>query len=246
MTQAKGFGDGILFRACNYLYWLLALTVLFALSNLLILPAMFLARDVSNTALFAVAALPLGPAITALLSCMSRFARERDLAPVADYLRAYRANLVETLRFWVPAVVVGSIVGADLGHLQRSDSALDGVLFAALIVLSSIGALWLVNVFLITAHFRFRTRDTLRLALFYLGRKPRATIGTAATMFVLAGAIVLTFDAVAILLCTLFAFMALAVSRDVVADVRARFTTSGTADASATTDSAPGLTAVAE
>ena len=112
MPPAKVYGDGILFRVSNHAYWMLTLTVMFALSNVLFVPVMFLARDVSNIVFFGAAALPLGPAVTALLYCIAKLSREKDFSPVADYMHAYRANLVETLRFWAPVVVIVAIVAA--------------------------------------------------------------------------------------------------------------------------------------
>ena len=224
MPPAKAYGDGILFRVSNYAYWMLALTIMFALSNVLLVPVLFLEQDVSNIVFFAGAALPLGPAVTALLYCMAKLAREKDLSPITDFLRAYRVNLVETLRFWVPVVVIVAIALADITYLQQSGSVFDGAVLAALVVLCVITALWLVNMFVIAAHFHFRTRDAARLAFYYLGKRPLATIGSAATLFVLGAAVVFTFDAATILLSCLFAFMILASSQTVVADIRDRFT----------------------
>jgi len=224
MAQAREFGEGILFRVTTTIYALVMLTLLFATTCVLFIPTLFLAHDVSNLVFFSLAALPVGPGITALLHCITVLGRDRDISPTREFFRAYRMNFAPTLRFWIPAVVVGAIVAADVGYLQGSDSGFDAAVFVALLVLSAIGVLWLVNMFVITAHFHFRFRDAAKLSVFYLGARPLATLANVATIFVLGACFVFAFDAVAVILSCLFAYMAVTSNAPTLRDVRQRFT----------------------
>jgi uncharacterized membrane protein YesL len=221
----RQFGDGVLFRFTNHVYWLMATEFFLVVASLPVVVALlFLDRDSSNAILYALAGTSLGPALAATLHCVRKILREKDLDPTRDFLRGYRLNVISTLKFWVPAVAAATILLLDSGFLQTRGSASDALLRAAGLVVALLGALWVMNMMVISTAFTFRMRDLARLAVFYLGRSLRSTVGNLATLF-LAVVLLLFTSEWGLLLCgSLFVHLFALNTADLVRDIEARFT----------------------
>jgi uncharacterized membrane protein YesL len=221
----RQFGDGVLFRFTNQVYWLIATELLFAFACLpLALALLFLDRDSSNAILYAFAALFLGPALAATLHCVRKVRREKDLDPTRDFLRGYRINVVVTLKFWVPAVAAATIAALDSGFLQTKGAATDAVLREALLVVALLGTLWVMNMMVISTSFTFRMRDMARLSMFYLGRSPRSTLGNLAIVFLAVALVLFTSEWVLLACGSLFVHLFALNTADLVGQIEARFT----------------------
>jgi uncharacterized membrane protein YesL len=227
MTDERGrqFGDGVLFRFTNHVYWLIATEFYFVVASLpFIVALLFLYRDPSNAILYAIAGTFLGPALAATLHCVRKIMREKDLDPTRDFLRGYRLNLTDTLKYWVPAVAVLTILLLNLGFLETRGSDVDAALQLVVLVVALFGALWLMNMMVISTSFNFRQRDLARLSVFYLGRPLRITLGNLATLFLAAVLLLLTSDWVLLLCVSLFVYLFALNTADLVTQVAARFT----------------------
>ena len=224
MSTGRQFGDGILFRVTNYVYWWLATEVLFVVAIApLVLALVFLDRDPSNAILYALAALFLGPAIAATLHCARKVLREDDLDPARDFWRGYRLN-VAVLAFWAPAVAMATILLLDLGHLAGRSSDGATAQRIAILVVGLVGALWLTNMLVISASFTFRRRDLARLAVFYLGASYRITLGNLACLFLAGVLAVLASDWALLAAGSALVGLVALNTTDLVAQVEARFT----------------------
>ena len=237
MTDERGrqFGDGVLFRFTNHVYWLIATEFYFVVASLpFIVALLFLYRDPSNAILYAIAGTFLGPALAATLHCVRKIMREKDLDPTRDFLRGYRLNLTDTLKYWVPAVAVLTILLLNLWYTETRGSAVDAALQIAMLIVALLGALWLMNMMVISTSFNFRQRDLARLSLFYLGRPLRITLGNLATLFLAAVLLLLTSDWVLLLCGSLFVYLFALNTADLVTRVAERFT--GPADGASPTE----------
>ncbi|GAB2453854.1 DUF624 domain-containing protein [Xylanimonas ulmi] len=179
------FGEGALGRATKSIYWYIVLTALMALVSLPTL-AFMLVIDPSpaNAPFIAIAALPLGPALSAALYTVRARYTDEDLAPARAFWRGYRLNWADVLRVWAPAVVVLAIIGFTLAH-----GDLAGLGAAYRIVLALISALvgvWALHAVAIATFFAFRTRDVARLAVYYLAMAKRSTFGVFALVLIAA------------------------------------------------------------
>lgn len=222
---SRQYGDGALFRISNYVYWLLATEVYLVVASLpFALAFVFLERDPSNAVLYAVAATFLGPAVAAALHCVRKVMREKDLDPARDFMRGYRLNLLDTLKFWVPTVAVLTILALNLQSLDTQDSAIGGVLRILVVLLALVGTLWLMNLMVISTAFHFRARDLARLSVYYLGKMPRITLGNLATLFIAAALLLVTSDWVLFLCGSLLVCLFALNTADLVTQVHARFT----------------------
>jgi hypothetical protein len=210
-------------RASALIYTLLVVELLFLLTaapGLVVL--VLLDRDGSNAPLFALCALPLGPAASAAVYALRR--RRSDLAdlhPFADFLRGYRLNAIGVLKLWVPALAVLAILAVPLVH--RAAAGIPAWWSALLLVLAAVVVLWSANALVIASLFVFRTADTARLAAYFLGHRPGVALGTAGLLLTGGAITVLASEAVALLPASLLIGGLLLVARPMCAEIEQRF-----------------------
>lgn len=176
-----------------------------------------LAPDASNALLFALCALPLAPAFTGVLYCVTR--PDADAAPSAIFLRGLRQGWRQSLLLWVPVVASCAVVLVDAG--VHSGPRLWWLLAVGLVSLVAVPWVWLSQ--LIAAQFSFRTRDVARLALYYTFFRPLVSLAlvaiTAAELILVAW----TFDWVLAAVAGPLAVLVATLAHPVIAHVRANF-----------------------
>ena len=234
-SRAPQFGDGVLFRLTNHVYWLLAMEFWLVVASLPSVAALLLLdRDASNAILYAIAGAFLGPALAATLHCARKVIREQDLDPTRDFLRGYRLNVADTLRYWTPAAAVLTVLALNLRLTGTRSSAWDGALQTATVAVAVLGSLWLMNMMVISTSFNFRQRDLARLSVYYLGTTLRITVGNLSVLFLAAVLVLLTSDWVLFLCGSLFVYLFARNTADLVKQVEVRFT--GPADGASSTE----------
>jgi hypothetical protein len=222
--RRREFGDGPLSKVASAIYTVLAVEalLLFAVAPGLVLVTL-LDRDASNLPLVALAAVPLGPALSAALVTLRRPRFDlADLRPAAVFARAYRANAAAVLALWVPMLMVLTVVGVNLTH---RDAAGIPVAWAGLLVAVATAALlWGLNALVIASFFTFRARDTARLAWSFLAWTPQVPLGTAGLVAAAAGVTLLWSEAVLTLLGAGFALLLLRTAAPMTVRVERDFT----------------------
>jgi hypothetical protein len=224
MSQARReFGEGPLARVTAFVYTMLAVEALFlvaALPSLVLL--MLLEQDASNLPLAAACLIPVGPAASAtVFTLFHRRADLTDLRPLTAFWRGYRANLGGVLRLWIPLLAWLAVVAVILTH--RADAGIPAWWAALLVLIAVAAALWGANALIIVSLFAFRSRDVVRLALYFLWRTPRVAVTTAALLVVAVGMTLLWTEAAAVLLCPVFALSLLAAADPMITEIRERF-----------------------
>ncbi|MDG4752378.1 DUF624 domain-containing protein [Micromonospora sp. WMMD718] len=228
MTGATGglreFGDGPLSRAAARVHILLVVELLLLVSTLPGLAVLVLLdRDSSNLPLVAAAALPLGPAVSAALHTLRHQRPDlTDLRPAATFLRAYRANLAGVLRVWAPTLLWLAVIAVNLANLPAA--AVPGWWAVPLVAVGAGVILVGVNALVIVSLFTFRTRDVLRLAVYYVARKPGVTVGNVALLAAVAGVTAVFSEAVLALLAALLVLALLRIGDPMIDEIRAEFT----------------------
>jgi len=169
-------GKGSIGKMSKVIYWygiMSALLALTALPSLVI--AFLLAQDASNIPLFALAMLPLGPAISAALYTVRARYRSEDAGPWRAFWRGYRLNFFTVLKFWVPALILLGIIGFSLafGYLM----ALSLPYRIGLFIVGGLVVVIAMHAVSIATFFNFRFTDTLRLAAYQLFTNKLATVG---------------------------------------------------------------------
>jgi hypothetical protein len=214
--------DSPLGRVTGVAYWYLVVTLLQALVAAPGLIALMLVdRAPSNAPLAGLCLLPLGPALAAALYSLHARQEAIELNPARSFWRGYRLNAFEALRLWSPAMLVLVVVALGLTNLEAA--GLPASYGAVLIVVALLVVIWSLHALVIASLFRFRTRDTARLAAHYLGRLPLVSLGAAALLVLAAAVVAATFDVVLAMLGGLWAGLLLINARRLVADVMEHF-----------------------
>lgn len=219
-TAQREFGDGVLARGAAAVHRVLVIELgllVTAAPGLLLLAA--LVPDTSNAPLAALALVPVGPAVSAAVFAWRASLAEPGLEPLRHFLRGYRANALDVLRWEVPALALLTVLVTNLAHLEVAvpAPAARAVVQGVLLVVLAATVLWSAHVLVLTSLFRLRTRDAARLGLHHLGR--RVSLGAASLLVLAGGVVVLTSDWVLALLGSVFALLLLHSARPMIADV---------------------------
>ncbi|KJL48790.1 hypothetical protein RS84_00957 [Microbacterium hydrocarbonoxydans] len=218
-------GRGPLSRGAAVVYRMLVLEVQLLLATLpTSLAVLLLGRDPSNLPLFVLALVPVAPAFVAGVASVRAAAASPDLAPGRHFFRAYRRDLVPTLRWAIPATLVLAVLTFNLTHLGAVEGgqALRPVIL--LIVMATL--VWCGHMTVLTSAFSFRTRDAARIALAQILPRWAFSLGIL-SLLVISAFLVIALSEVVLLLLLWAAVAPLAlIARPVIDDVTARFTTS--------------------
>jgi hypothetical protein len=213
----------VLFRASALVYTLLVVEALFLLTTapgLVVL--ILLDRDTSNVPLFALCAVPLGPAVSAAVYALHRRSADlADLHPATAFWRGYRLNALPALKLWLPGLAVLTAVGVSLGN--RAAAGVPAWWSGLLLALAAVVLLWSANALVIASLYVFRTGDIAKLAGYFLVHRPGVALGTAGLLLTGAAITILASEAVALLPAALLLAGLLLATRPMCADIEKRF-----------------------
>jgi hypothetical protein len=217
-------GTGALSRAATLIHTLVTVEALLLLTSspgLAVL--LLLGPDPSNLPLAAVCLLPVGPALSAAVYALHHRTRDlTDLHPARTYWRGLRLNSRPALALWAPLLAWLTVIAFTLTHF--SATGLPGW-WALLLGLVGTGSLlWGAHALVLTSLFTFRTRDTARLAGYFLVRHGRATLAAASLLLLAAGLTALLTEALPALLAAPLLLSLLHSSRPVIAETQEDFT----------------------
>ncbi|WP_405877261.1 hypothetical protein [Streptomyces sp. NBC_00005] len=221
---STSFGDGPLSRAAALVHTLVTVEALLLAAASPGLAALFLlGPEPSNLPLAAVCLLPLGPALSAALYALHHRSRDlADLHPARTYARGWRLNALAALRLWTPLLAWLTVIAFTLTHF--SATGLPGWWALLLAGIGFASLLWGAHALVLTSLFAFRTRDTARLAAYFLFRHGRASLAAASLLVLAAGATALLTEALPALLAAPLLLSLLHSSRPVIAETQEDFT----------------------
>ncbi|MCC2336205.1 glycosyl transferase [Cellulomonas wangsupingiae] len=216
-------GAGPLSRGAAAVLWVLTICALVLLTGGLPLTLVpFLTGDAANVWLVALLVVPMGPALAAAMFTWRRFIEERDLRPASHFLRGYRLNAFDVLRWWVPTVAALAVIAFSLAHIDTA--GLPAGYGIVLIVIAVAVLMWAVLALALSSHLSLRTRDVARLSAYYLAAKPLVAVGVLSLLVLCVGIVLFTSDWVLVMLSGLLAFAVVTTTEPVVRDATARFT----------------------
>ncbi|MER8009929.1 hypothetical protein [Streptomyces sp. NPDC094149] len=223
-APATAFGDGPLSRAVALVHTLVtAEALLLTAASPGLAGLVLLGPDPSNLPLAAVAALPLGPALSAAVYALHHRDRDlTDLHPARAYARGWRLNALPALRLWTPLLAWLTVIAFTLTHF--SASGLPGWWAVLLAAIGAGSLLWGAHALVLTSLFTFRARDTARLAAYFLLRHGRATLAAASLLVLTAALTALLTEALPALLAAPLLLSLLYGSRRVIAETQKEFT----------------------
>jgi hypothetical protein len=220
---ADEIGKGVLSRASAVVYWFVVIEVLLLLTaGPPLLLVVFLVGEAGNAPLIGLCFAPLAPALSAALFAWRVFLNDRDLSPARHFWRGYRLNLLDVLRWWLPTLAVLTAIGFSLANLGLAGVPAGYGL--VLVVIAAAVLLWSCHALVLSSALALRTRDTARLASYYLAARPACTLGTLSLLIAAGGLVVLTSDWVLALLASPFTLLLLRNADPVLRDATERFT----------------------
>ncbi|MBD3943209.1 DUF624 domain-containing protein [Microbacterium sp. NEAU-LLC] len=220
MNEHTSRRHGALGRVTGAVYWFVVVELCFLLAAAPGLAGiLLLARDASNLPLYALCLVPIGPAYSAAMSAIA--GRSDELSVWPRFWRSYAHNLVDVLWVWVPALLAATVLGTTIAFAGAA--GVDAFFVVVAIVLLVVLAVWASHALVIASFFSFRARDVARLALYYVAAKPLVTLGALSFLVLAAAIVAFTLDPVLALLAVVFAALAAANARPMIADIRARF-----------------------
>ncbi|KUN22109.1 hypothetical protein AQJ23_29090 [Streptomyces antibioticus] len=222
--SSAAFGAGTLSRAAALIHTLLAVEgLLLAAASPGLAGLLLLGADPSNLPLAAVCLLPLGPAASAAVYALHHRDRDlTDLHPARAYRRGWRLNALPALRLWAPLLAWLTVIAFTLTHF--SATGLPGWWAVLLAAIGACSLLWGAHALVLTSLFSFRTRDTARLAAYFLFRHGRATLAAGSLLVLAAAGTALLTEALPALLATPLLLSLLHGSRSVIAETERDFT----------------------
>ncbi|MFS0658496.1 DUF624 domain-containing protein [Niallia alba] len=240
MEQKKEFGQGILFTFSNYVYWILLTNIYFVATNaVFIFFFMTLTPSFSNIALYALALIPSGPAISGLLYSMEKLVRTKELSPTADFFYGYRSNLKGTFYIWTIILAVFFVLLIDLQYLRMTVTPVNQIIFIVVLILTLIWTMLSINILIINAKYTFRLRDIVKLSAYYLFIKFKETIGNILILFLVGVATVMTTDFLVIFIASLIAMIMSFNSRAMLNHIESNFLKKATSNSMDETYDAP-------
>jgi hypothetical protein len=218
------FGAGTLSRAAALIHTLVTVEALLLLAAAPGLAGLLLVgTDPANLPLAAVCLLPLGPALSAALYALHHRSRDlTELHPARTYARGWRLNALPALKLWTPLLAWLTVIAFTLTHFSAT-----GLPGWWAVLLGAIGAgslLWGAHALVLTSLFAFRSRDTARLAAYFVLRHARTTLGAASLLVLVAASTALLTEALPALLAAPLLLSLLHSSRPVIAETQEDFT----------------------
>ncbi|MBC8060281.1 MAG: DUF624 domain-containing protein [Clostridiaceae bacterium] len=189
VNSKREFGTGPVFTITNYIFWFFLGNLYFLLMNIPLLFMLIVVLSNSGTPLpqgftsiIIVCCLPLGPAVTALLSVMGKLIREKDISITKDFFKAYKTNFFQSLFFCALEIMIICILFIDTRFFISSGYPQVFTIFIYMVIafIFSMG----LYVFPLISRFYLTTKDILKTASYYTIRKVHITLLNLASFLV--------------------------------------------------------------
>lgn len=230
---AGPFGTGPLFVVASHVYAVVVVTVAMIVTTLPVAAAVALLATPAGLPLVVLTSLLIGPAAVAAFTAVRRLRNGADESALRSYIRSLRHDGVQALLVWWPFVIVVAVIATNLTTLDRSVGPdVAPALRLVLLVLALGAGVIATTALLIVSAFRFRTRDTLRLAVFLIGASARSSLAIGALIVVTTALLAATSVFVLPFISGLFVYLVVVAGAPAVSLVRSRFTETGSGSGS--------------
>ena len=188
MNRKREFSQGVIFTIFNYIWWFLLGNFYFWIMNI---PFIFVVLgitangtiNVHMSIILMLSSIPIGPALTALLSLMGKLTRDGDVDVTKDFFKAYKVNFLDSVFFWTIGIVIITLTWIDILYFDINSSlSLMGIIPRIIIfVCIALG----FNIFPIISRFYLKKKEVLVLSLAYLIKKIYVCIVSIAAAYIL-------------------------------------------------------------
>jgi len=219
----QDYKPGILTIITHYIAFFMAMNFYFLIS---ILPALVWWAMFEPGLLDVIPLAIMGPGLTAMLCCMIKFREtnfeKEDLPTAKDFWRFYRQNVLDTLKLWLPYVMLMVILSTNVmhyagGQVTRLIFTVSGIAGMVLFTLC------IINVLMINAKFSFRVRDLYRLGMFYLFKDVKATVSYGVVCFLMVVVALLVSEILLFLVASILGYLMVHYGQAVLRDIGQTF-----------------------
>ena len=188
MSKKREFNDGVIVKFFNYVWWFLLGNFYFWILNV---PFIFVSLGLVNYGdvdaymiiILMLSSIPIGPALTALLSLMGKLTREGDIDVTKDFFQAYRINFLDSVFFWILGIIILTLAWIELLYFNNN-SSLTLVKIIPIIIIFICIAMWF-HIFPIISRFYLKKKDVLALSSTYMIKNIYVCIISIAAAFIL-------------------------------------------------------------
>lgn len=188
MSKKREFNDGVIVKFFNYVWWFLLGNFYFWVLNI---PFIFVALGLINHGdvdaymiiILMLSSIPIGPALTALLSLMGKLTREGDIDATKDFFKAYKVNFLDSVFFWTLGIIILTLAWIELLYFNNNSSLTLVEIIPTIIIFICI-AMWF-HIFPIISRFYLKKKDVLALSSTYMIKKIYVCIISIAAAFIL-------------------------------------------------------------
>ena len=193
MSKKREFDDGVVVKFFNYVWCFLLGDFYFWILNIpFILVALGMITNntvnVTMIVILMLSSIPIGPALTALLSLMGKLTRDGYTDITKDFFEAYKVNFKHSVFFWIVGVIILTLAWVELLYFNNNSSLTQvGIISLVIIfVCIALGS----YIFPIISRFYMKKKEVLILSIICLFKKSYICIVSIATTCVL-GAILI-------------------------------------------------------
>lgn len=174
MSKKREFNDGVIVKFFNYVWWFLLANFYFWILNI---PFIFVVLGMTNYGtidvymiiILMLSSIPIGPALTALLSIMGKLTREGDIDVTKDFFEAYKVNFLDSVFFSTLGIIILTLAWIELLYFNNNFS-LTLVKIIPVIVIFTCISIWF-HIFPILSRFYLKKKEIFALSLMYLIKK---------------------------------------------------------------------------
>jgi uncharacterized membrane protein YesL len=161
--MSKLITDRPIYVVIKYMYVFLLININFLICNIMFIVIYFLADfTFENILLFYFTLIPAGPAISAVLSSMGKFIREREISPTIDYWRAYKRNYRISMKYWLIQLTIMFILVIDYYYAIRFLNAASPIF----LILLFFSLLVMIYAFPILTRFEVKIKNLFIISIY--------------------------------------------------------------------------------
>ena len=188
MSKKREFDDGAIVKFFNYVWWFLLANFYFWVLNIpfifVVLGMMTNSTVNVNMIIIAVfSSIPMGPALTALLSLMGKLTRDGYVDVKKDFFKAYKINFKQSVFFWIVGMSIITLSWIELLYFKNNHE-LNQVGIIPLVIILICIALG-VYIFPLISRFHLKKKEVLIFAILSLFKKSYICIVSIVTAYIL-------------------------------------------------------------
>lgn len=162
----------------NYIFWFFMLNLFFSILNIpVILFLLFVGlRNITTyLPLFLISLIPFGASFTALLYCMRRLVKYKDLDLLGDFIRGLKYNWKQSTLIWCGELFLIFLLSFNLKLFSTTFHSL--VLSCIFVGLLGITFLTTTYIFVLISRFSMSSMEILRASAILTFTKPLISVG---------------------------------------------------------------------